>query len=280
MADIQTLCPGLELGDDGIWYSADVPSVSYPTHGNDACLAIEDGSFWFRHRNNCIVSVVEAFPPDGNGTIFDIGGGNGFVSMGLAGAGFEVAIVEPGKAGAANARKRGVKDVICATADTAHFKPQSLPAVGLFDVIEHVEDDSAFLGAIRRLMKPNGRLYATVPAYSFLWSAEDVEAGHYRRYTRASIGSVLESAGFRVEFSSHIFRLLPLPILLMRTLPHRLGLAKSARKADAGSRDHAVDGGIAVRVMNALLETEVENLKNRKPMAFGGSCLLVARNPA
>ena len=32
-------------------------------------------------------------------------------------------------------------------------------------------------------MKENGRLYATVPSYSFLWSEEDILAGHFRRYT-------------------------------------------------------------------------------------------------
>jgi hypothetical protein len=37
---------------------------------------------------------------------------------------------------------------------------------------------------------------ATVPAFSFLWSEEDVLAGHFRLYTLSSISKVLKSSGF------------------------------------------------------------------------------------
>ena len=90
------------------------------------------------------------------------------VSLALARAGFDIALVEPGCTGAANAKRRGLETVICATADTAEFKPHSLSAIGLFDVVEHIEDDFSFLRSLRGLMKEKGRLYITVPAYSFL----------------------------------------------------------------------------------------------------------------
>ncbi len=32
-----------------------------PAHGNAACLAVEDRSFWFRHRNRVIVEIVGRF---------------------------------------------------------------------------------------------------------------------------------------------------------------------------------------------------------------------------
>ena len=31
---------------------AEAVSLSYPDHGNDACHAIEEASFWFQHRTN------------------------------------------------------------------------------------------------------------------------------------------------------------------------------------------------------------------------------------
>ncbi|MBL4865055.1 MAG: hypothetical protein JKY67_01610, partial [Pseudomonadales bacterium] len=141
MVDIQSISTGLQLGNNGIWYSADIETINYPSDGNDACFTVEENSFWFKHRNNCIASVVKSFPPENNGTIFDIGGGNGFVSLGLVNSGFNVALVEPGLEGASNAKNRGISNVICATMDTAKFNPNTLPAVGLFDVIEHIEDD-------------------------------------------------------------------------------------------------------------------------------------------
>jgi len=277
MVDIQLISSALKLGEDGIWYGHEDQSLSYPSEGNENCYALEDNSFWFGHRNNCITSVVKSFPPADGGTIFDVGGGNGFVALGLADAGFDVALLEPGRDGAFNAKKRGLQNVICATTDTAGFKPRSLPAVGLFDVIEHIEDDRSFLESIRNLLSSGGHLYATVPAYSFLWSEEDVTAGHYRRYTLEGISKVLESAGFQIEFSSCIFRFLPLPIFLFRTLPHRMGITRKEAGTERAARDHAGDGGLMARIMSSVLEREVNILDRLKTMRFGGSCLIVAR---
>ena len=277
--NMQSISSGLFLGEDGIWYSLDTQDISYPSGGNENCFDVEDSSFWFRHRNSCIACVVEAYPPENNGTIFDIGGGNGFVSSGLANAGFDVALVEPGRIGTSNAKRRGLKNVICATTNTARFKPHSLPAVGLFDVLEHIEDDLSFLKSIRSLITKGGRLYVTVPAYTLLWSEEDVLAGHFRRYTLNNICKALESAGFEVGFSSYIFRPLPIPIMLFRALPYRIGLSRTEKKATSVSRDHAVKGGVIAGILSSFLYSEIENLKKNRAMYFGGSCLVMAQSP-
>lgn len=277
MLDMLAISANLERGEDGIWYGKHEASVSYPSDGNELCFAVEDRSFWFRHRNNCILSMARLYPPANRGAIFDVGGGNGCVSAALAAAGFEVALIEPGRAGAANAKRRGLETVICATTDSAQLTPNSLPAVGLFDVVEHIEDDLAFLRSIRRLMMEQGRLYITVPAFSFLWSQDDIAAGHYRRYTREGISQVLERAGFEVEFSSYIFRFLPLPIALLRALPHRLGWSSKEKATEASAREHATRGGVVARLLDRVLESEISRLVRGKPMRFGGSCLLVAK---
>lgn len=278
MIDIQAISTGLKLGEDGIWYSAETENISYPSEGSDTCFAIEESSFWFRHRNNCIKSIVKSFPPKNNETIFDIGGGNGFVALGLSSYGFNVALVEPGATGASNAKKRGVSDVICATTSTAQFKQRSLPAVGLFDVIEHIEDDLNFLKSVGSLIKKGGRLYVTVPSYWCLWSEDDVTAGHFRRYTVSSISNVLQLAGFQVEFSSYIFRVLPLPIFLFRTIPYKLGFPKSEKNGSTMTRDHEIKSRVLGRILNVILKSEIDNLNKKKSMSFGGSCLIVAKS--
>lgn len=277
--DVQAVSANLKLGQDGIWYSEETQEISYPADGNEASFTIEDKSFWFKHRNNCILTTVKSYPPEENGTIFDIGGGNGVVSLALAASGFDVALLEPGRTGASNGKRRGLETVICATTVTAQLKPNSLSAVGLFDVVEHIEDDLSFLMSLRGLMKEKGRLYITVPAYSFLWSGEDVLGGHYRRYTRTSICRVIKNAGFDVEFSSYIFRFLPIPIVLLRVLPYRLGLTFSKNKTQTVARDHVAQGGSIANVLSFILNSEIENLQNNNAMSFGGSCLIVAKNP-
>ena len=104
----------------GIWVSKEQESVSYPDQGNEDCFQIEDGSFWFEHRNRIILDLVANFPP--HGYFFDIGGGNGFVSRALQMAGWQTVLVEPGS-GAFNASKRGQSQGIQATLDTSGIKP-------------------------------------------------------------------------------------------------------------------------------------------------------------
>jgi len=269
--NVQDVARNLELGADGIWFSKGNATVSYPAHGNDACFEIEDHSFWFQHRNRCIASIVRGFPPAG--ALFDLGGGNGFVSLGLQQAGWRSIVVEPGHAGAVNARKRGLPNVVCATLEDAGFRAHSIPAAGLFDVLEHIADDRHFLRVLRELLIPGGRVYLTVPAYSWLWSAEDVAAGHFRRYTRASLASVLRQSGFEVEFASYIFSPLPLPILVSRTIPSLLGRRK-AGNVDQAIREHRSGSNMA----SAVFEWELRRLDRKKTIPAGGSCLVVARS--
>ena len=221
---------------------------------------------------------MRADRPEDNGTIFDIGGGNGFASSNLANAGFDVILVEPGKIGAYNAKKRGLKNVICATTEAANFKQNSLSAIGLFDVIEHIEDDFCFLRSIKSLIKKNGYLYVSVPSFSFLWSELDVLAGHFRRYTLGDMYKLLKSSEFEVVFSSYIFRFLPIPIFLLRSLPYKMRLSKKERKPTDVSRDHVVKGGLIAKILIAIFKPEITNLNNRRLMRFGSSCLIVAKS--
>ena len=276
MLNISEIAPNLALGDDGIWISGGKEAVSYPQEGNQACFQIEDSSFWFIHRNACIAASVKNFPPPGNGAIFDIGGGNGFVSLGLTKAGFETVLVEPGLAGASNGKQRGLSTVICATTTDAGFKSSTLDAIGLFDVVEHIDNDLQFLESMRDLLKPRGRMYVTVPAFFALWSREDELAGHFRRYTCDSIGALIERAGLKLEYSTYFFRPLPLPIFLLRSLPHRIGIN---RESGDEIRDHKPGNRAAAAVLDALLSGEVKNIERRRRMTFGASCLLVATVP-
>ncbi|CAN5229376.1 class I SAM-dependent methyltransferase [soil metagenome] len=275
--DLRNVSTGLQLGQDGIWRAAGAAALSYPSEGHLRCAAVEGASFWFRHRNRCIVAATQRYPPPAGGPIFDIGGGNGHVSLGLAAAGFAVVLLEPGIDGASNAKLRGLDTVVCATTDSAGFLPAVMPAIGVFDVIEHLDDDLAFVQSLQRLLVMGGRLYATVPAHQGLWSQEDVAAGHYRRYSLGSISGLLERAGFRIDFATYFFRPLPLPIFLMRALPHRLGrVQQGVLEPDSMARDHAVQQEWVSRLLERMLAAEISNVSAGHAMRFGASCLLVA----
>ncbi|NIM10828.1 MAG: hypothetical protein GTO45_02460 [Candidatus Aminicenantes bacterium] len=68
--DFKLIANNLEL-DDGTWGSTVRSDISYFNEGNELCSRLEEDSFWFRHRNNCIIEMVKQFPP--GGPLFDVG---------------------------------------------------------------------------------------------------------------------------------------------------------------------------------------------------------------
>jgi SAM-dependent methyltransferase len=278
MIDLAKISRNLDQTPEGHWRSKSATPVSYPDWGNEACFQVEDSSFWFQHRNACILEAVKQYPPPG--PFFDVGGGNGFVAKALQDEGLEVVLVEPGAAGAFNARRRGIRDVVCATLEDAGFLPAALPAIGLFDVVEHIEDDGKFLEMVRDYLSAAGRVYLTVPAYQALWSREDADAGHHRRYSRRAVRQLLEGVGLTVEFVSGIFQFLPPAIFVARAIPYRLGLTESSAAKDIANdmrRQHEVRSNLISRAVDWAQRREIAKIHARRESRFGASWLAVAR---
>jgi SAM-dependent methyltransferase len=274
--NLDSLTKNMVLHEKGFWATdKKSDSISYPDEGNELLAEIEEESFWFSHRNDVITTGVKNFPP--SGVIFDIGGGNGFVAKGLIDAGFDCALVEPGISGASKAVERGVENIFCATIESIGIEKKSIPGIGLFDVIEHIEDDISFLKNLHSLMVSGGRLYATVPAYNLLWSKEDEFAGHFRRYTKDSISKVLEKAGFEIEYATYFFRFLPPAIFAFRSIPSYLG-KKSSASVNSHKKEHQVKKGIVNQLLNKLLINELKLIKMKKQLLVGGSCFIVAKS--
>lgn len=276
MQDVSAIATGLTRGHDGIWRSRTHSAIDYPDEANAFCFAVEDGSFWFQHRNAVIVDVVRRFPPAG--FIADIGAGNGYVSRGLNQAGFETLVIEPGASGIQNARSRGLSPLICATLQDAAFRRESVPAAAMFDVLEHIEDDLGVLRLLHDAIVPGGRMYLTVPSFQILWSGEDDLAGHHRRYTISSLNAPLRAAGFIPEFGTYFFAPLPLPIFLLRSIPSRLGWRKDT-DVSRMSQELQPSEGSAVKMLKAVLSVERRTLQRGWRIPAGSSCLVVARKP-
>lgn len=260
---------------NGIWYVHHPSQVSYPDEGNDNLWALEQDSFWFAHRNNCITTVLKKYPP--KGALFDIGGGNGYVAAALQAQGIETVLVEPSENGILRAKKRGVKHLICATLQDLQYPPQSLPAIGLFDVLEHIEDDTAFLKMVKAQLQPNGKLYLTVPAYRWLWSAEDDYTGHFHRYTLTHLRSKLAQAGFYIRYATYFFSILPLPIFFTRSLPDFVTKRQQTHYDLAkGAKEHSPSTGILKKTLDRIWAWEVQQIQKERTIPFGSSCLVVA----
>jgi SAM-dependent methyltransferase len=73
---------------------------------------------------------------------------------------------------------------------------QRFDVIFLFDVIEHIVEEQAFLNAVRFHLAPGGALVVNVPAGDWAFSPYDIAAGHVRRYDARSLEASAASAGF------------------------------------------------------------------------------------
>jgi hypothetical protein len=276
--DLSVIAPHLARTPDGFWVTSAQSAVSYPREGNEQCFAVEDGSFWFAHRNRCILHLLRSYPSAG--TFFDIGGGNGYVARAVQSLGIEVVLLEPGREGAVRAKARGIRHIIQGTFEDAGLLPETIGAGGLFDVLEHLEDDRRFLCRLNVAQPRGGRLYITVPAHTFLWSREDEMAGHRRRYSLDGLKALLKSAGYEVEYATYFFGFLVVPILFFRTIPARLGFGPREESFETVKADHQIRSELFAGVLQKLMAREEARIARGKMMALGGSCLAVARKKA
>ena len=94
---------------------------------------------------------------------------------------------------------------VCASATSLPFADDTFDVVSAFDVIEHIEPESAVVDELARVLRPGGRLLVSVPAYNWAWSDHDTVNGHHRRYTRGRLVAAVERAGFKVERATYAF---------------------------------------------------------------------------
>lgn len=48
------------------------------------------------------------------------------------------------------------------------------------------------------MLKNNGKVFITVPAFNFLWSPHDVFHHHYRRYTKTMLVNKIKKPNFSI----------------------------------------------------------------------------------
>jgi SAM-dependent methyltransferase len=181
-------------------------AVLEPTPLERQQLAISDSArhtFWHWVRFDVVARVVTRAGVD---TVVDIGAGSGMhPSIGYRfqelSSTLDAALVDQFGADARHSPDAPIRDAV----------------VTLLDVIEHIEDSGSFLRAVFDRMEPGGSLVVTVPALQWAFSSWDTELGHYRRYSKKSLRTELEAAGFIVDNVGYLFPEM-LPLLPIRKL--------------------------------------------------------------
>ncbi len=71
------------------------------------------------------------------------------------------------------------------------------------NVLEHVADDRAELGAMYQTLEGGGRIFIFVPALRWLFGSFDRQIGHVRRYAKGELEKKCREGGFRIVKSMY-----------------------------------------------------------------------------
>ncbi|HCB23043.1 hypothetical protein A3H81_04930 [Candidatus Daviesbacteria bacterium RIFCSPLOWO2_02_FULL_38_18] len=78
------------------------------------------------------------------------------------------------------------------------FKNKKFDTIVCLNVLEHIKDDKRALQNMLLLLKTGGHLILLVPAYDFLFGEIDKSIGHFRRYDKNKLKSLLKDMGFKI----------------------------------------------------------------------------------
>ena len=167
---------------------------------------LEDNLWWYRARREIVTDIIKNINDHNNLSLLDIGCGNGhllkdscqYVNKAVGIEKFDYS-------------KPKFDNIINIDIFDNTFEDNSFDIITFLDVMEHIEDENKFLQEVKRLIKYNGTIIITVPAYQWLFSNSDIFYGHYRRYNSKTLRKVLEDNGLEIQKLSYMnFFLFPL----------------------------------------------------------------------
>lgn len=193
------------------------------------------------------IASMRLLAPHTDRVLLDIGCSSGFLvdalrqafpRAGVIGADYLKATVD-----AAARRLQGVPFLqfdlrCCPLAD------QCIDGITALNVLEHIDDDTAALQHIFRILKPGGLAHIEVPASPASFDLHDEVLMHHRRYSLRALVAMAEQAGFVVRQATHLgFFVFPAFRWVKRRNQQRAKMLSPAEKRAAVAADIRQTGG-------------------------------------
>jgi SAM-dependent methyltransferase len=206
-------------------------------HVYEQFARLQESHFWFRGRRAIFFDLIERALARGGAAGNGNGHGRELLEIGCGAGGMLAPLARYGRVTGLDiavdylqhCKSRGFPRMVAGSGYELPFADGGFDVVALFDTIEHIPDDRRVLEEVKRVLRPGGIVFVSVPAYQFLYSQNDRVVHHQRRYTARGLRRVLEAAGLRPQkvtyFNTFLFPLI-LPAVLVLKLKERLvGLA-------------------------------------------------------
>jgi SAM-dependent methyltransferase len=262
---------------------------SYDPEFFSQLFKVEDKHFWFRARNQLISAIVAQLiidlPPGYR--VLEVGCGTGNVLRHLKQvcANGTVIGMDLFFEGLSFAKRRIAANLV---QGDIHHPPFSehFNLIGLFDVLEHLDDDVEMLSLLRQRLTPDGALLLTVPAHMSLWSYFDDAGKHARRYTIPELSSKLKQTGYQVDYiTEYMATIFPIVWLgrKLTTLAEQVRGNNGSKDPKAENRAQELSSRelkvtpIFNAIIYAILSQEMRFVANRHRLPIGTSILAIAR---
>lgn len=172
-----------------------------PEHLEDI-KELEESYWWHVAKRELAVSLLQKhFQPPGK--LVEGGVGSARNMLTFQELGYDVSGFDVMPESIETAKSKGLHAELHDLAEPWPVEKESLQAVVLLDVLEHIEDPVAVLKNVSEALAPGGGVVVTVPAYQWMFSDWDKALGHYRRYTMKMLRSQAEEAGLNVVSLTH-----------------------------------------------------------------------------
>ncbi len=165
----------------------------------------DETHWWFLGMAACKIALLERFyKPSQRIDILEAGCGTGWFTKKLEKFGAVTAVDIEEKA-LEICRQRGITALIKADIAKIPVQDSLFDLVVCSEVIYHtyVPDDVAVMREFKRILKPGGRVFISVPAHQFLFSPHDVVNLTRQRYSKKQVRELFEREGLDVEFITY-----------------------------------------------------------------------------
>ncbi|MFC1657871.1 glycosyltransferase [Candidatus Omnitrophota bacterium] len=159
--------------------------------------------WWFTSRRKLLAGLMKSLKI-ASPKILDVGCGTGanILSFKKLGDAFGI---DASRQAIEFCRKRGIENTTQCPIEKLGFADKTFDIITCIDVLEHVSNPSEALLEIKRVLKDEGKLIITVPAFRILWSQHDEALCHLRRYEKSSLLSELYEAGLKAKKTGYLF---------------------------------------------------------------------------
>lgn len=155
-------------------------------------------------------------------TLVDIATGSGYVAIELSKLPLNVIVTDLSSQAIANVKKykkqfglSNLRAIKC-YAEKIPLSSESVDYIVANAILEHIPDEAKAIKEWKRILKPKGKLFITVPLkfkyiWPFLWLPNyihDKKIGHLRRYDKKSLERAFDLPVKNIFYSGHLIKVL------------------------------------------------------------------------